>query len=295
MDAFFDFSKVIPKDSKLVAASIFKPPGGTAGCKRTAVYVEGMKRTAHDLPNKLPDWYYRIYYDDSFTNDLEFIAAIEEISALPHVQLVKFSFQEFRKPGQEYGHNGLFGSFVRFHAMFDPNISHVMFRNVNHIFMKDESERILDWVSVSDKDYVFYANPCYTWDPDMFYPYNCTVDREIEYENRFTRAGDGIFDHFIDIIKYKSYKTPSDYPVITRVLAGLFGSKGGRPCEDWTYMTDLLKILQTKPEFCNFAYGIDEIVLTSMFYKKGVLGSTVLENANYLVPIDNQEYKLRFL
>lgn len=282
----FEFSKEIPEGANIVATCIFKP---THSYRKISVYVSGMVKTAFDLPHKLPGWYHRIYYDDSFANDQQFQDAFDQISGLSHVQFVKFRFDQFRDVDQQWGHIGMFGSFVRFHAMFDTRVSHVLFRNVNHILMEHEPERILEWVN-SDNNYLFYANEFYTWDPDMYFPYNCREEDEVNYSNRFTRAG-GMFDHFTDIIKYKSYKRPADYPVITRVLAGLFGSKANRPIEHWNYMIDMLKTMQSKPEFSDFAYGTDEIVVTSMFYNFGVLGSTMRENNNYLIRIDNQEYR----
>tara|TARA_B110000858_G_scaffold120483_1_gene137568 strand:+ start:3323 stop:4507 length:1185 start_codon:yes stop_codon:yes gene_type:complete len=84
------------------------------------------------LKKKTPkNYYYRIYFDKSLNKIKEYKNLLEILRKLEKVQLIEFECNDFKNKNNKnnLSHLELFGTFMRFHAMFDkesPNLKTVI-------------------------------------------------------------------------------------------------------------------------------------------------------------------------
>jgi len=98
----------------------------------------------HLLNNVYPNNYYmRIYYDDSvYTND-KIKKLFDVIKDYKKIQLIKFNCPKYKK--NNINHIGLFGTVMRFHALFDndsPNMEMCVFIDADTIYTKKYIEEV---------------------------------------------------------------------------------------------------------------------------------------------------------
>jgi hypothetical protein len=98
--------------------------------KSSMIYYYGLSKLIEQLPNKLPNFYLRIYYDDSIItpkhNDDKingeitkyWIPLFNKLKNYKHVQPVHYNSPSFKIPNSIY-HDGLFGTLIRFLPIFD--------------------------------------------------------------------------------------------------------------------------------------------------------------------------------
>lgn len=84
------------------------------------------------LENKVPkNYYYRLYYDKSLTKIEAYKNLINILKKIEKVQLIEYECNNFKNMNNQTGlsHIDLFGTFMRFHALFDdksPNLKTVI-------------------------------------------------------------------------------------------------------------------------------------------------------------------------
>ncbi len=91
--------------------------------KKIDTYVYGLKYTADTLPKVLPNFYLRVYYDQSILNNPKWLKVIDHIKTNPKVQLVKFTHPWF--VDEDGYHLGTFGTLVRLYPLFSNDESNL--------------------------------------------------------------------------------------------------------------------------------------------------------------------------
>lgn len=149
-------------------------------------YYEGLRKLIDITPKYLPNYYLRIYYDDSIVkpeyeqkdiNDEikeKWLPLLEYAKSKKHVQLVKYYHKDY---AHGLGHVGLFGTLIRFIPLFDYEIN----KNLDIVFVSDidvESDirsglwnnldEMFDRFINSDSKFHFRARYCY-YTKDRFY------------------------------------------------------------------------------------------------------------------------------
>ena len=161
---------------------IFRPP--TNRNNKLKLYLESLHKCAGVLKQKLPGWIMRIYYDNSLSNDIfrkdKYLAdyylfkgtgrtkrkRIVPLIKRSNVQmiLVKCPSHFYQSDEQQYvaNHIGMFGSLMRYHAAFDPDVSYMVSRDAD--FAPDSvahnAKYIKQWVQ-SGKRYSYLHSPRY--------------------------------------------------------------------------------------------------------------------------------------
>ncbi len=168
---------------KVISVCLFRPPlklrnkgqGGTfGGNHQVLIYVNGLKRLIEHVHAVFPDWILRIYYDASLfvpgESETELCSsALEQIKTDKSVQLVQYYFPKFAENGDNYHHQSLFGTLVRFLAVFDPAITASFMRDIDMGLSIYDKKKIDMWLTTTNKDFWFYHNEnhigkyCFPW------------------------------------------------------------------------------------------------------------------------------------
>lgn len=309
------YNKKIAEGSNVISTSIFRPKQVIGGVKGKNIYINGMVNSAIDLPNKLPNWIYRIYLDYSFFeyNNIyeEFIEKLLEIIDLEHVQIVVVTCTDYLDEEGPFYHHGLFITNVRFLAIHDKNINHVVIRNVSTPILCKEVININKWIE-SDKNYMFYYDVGYNFKYSgmgqkaniTLYLLKCLNERLNNDEfKEFYETIDNLTNmRFLMQNKDFDFNTHvENNSKVWRVLAGLWGAKGGQNISVWT---DILRFLKDIKNITNengkckldiaggYKYGIDELALTFSLFKNNILGTIENENeSSYLIKIKTPNFR----
>lgn len=202
-----------------------------------------------------PNYYLRIYYDNSLETDTRFNNMINLFKKYNRIQLIKFTCEKFKS--QDIGHIHLFGTIMRFHPLFDkesPNIKTCVFIDADTVYKPLYLQEI-SLFEKSDK-LVMAFNGIYQL---SFYIIDNMDDSILN--NIHLPAGLTVIKK-TDIFKYdywdkyiNNFYKQDDLKFIMNYLDF---KRFGCPKNDTDY---------DKQSYSSFEYGVDEILLSFMVRK----------------------------
>ncbi len=105
--------------------SIFRMPDPY---KDESSYIDGLMLLMDNISKYIKGGVLRIYYDDSvIKKDDKWLPIIEKAKNTQFVQLIHYDFPQFKKNDGSFYHEGVFGTIIRFFALFNfTNISEIV-------------------------------------------------------------------------------------------------------------------------------------------------------------------------
>lgn len=168
----FQYEFVEPKEKyNIISCSIFRM---IDNYKNEYAYINGMHRLLNQFETKFPDYYLRIYYDNSVL-DYKTPKKIEntkklyqplfnKIKKYSKVQMVKYEMDKFK--ADEIHHKGVLGTLIRLYPLFDTEYN----KNIENIMVVDidmqqyEIDNLLKdnnkWLK-SGVDFYYRTRNCY--------------------------------------------------------------------------------------------------------------------------------------
>ncbi len=132
-------------------------------------YTDGLEKLLKTVHEFYPDWILRVYYDASLfvpdNTEAEGCKSLfEKLKTDKHVQLVQYHFPTFLEKNDIYCHQSLFGMITRFLAIFDPSVEVAFMRDadISPISQYDNINKIEQWLTTSNKDFLFYIQKIWT-------------------------------------------------------------------------------------------------------------------------------------
>lgn len=205
-----------------------------------ATYINGLLAMIKDVSKIYgDDWFLRVYYDDSISNDQDFISILEETSHLDCVQFSYFILHDFKLPG--LGHRGLVATIVRYLPLFEPFEVKVV-KNCRSRLTYYDKFKFNQWLEQSNKNWFFYNFPL----------------------NHFFGINGGQYSEFITSRYYVRHHSAS------------FACRAQLEPEQFLELYKYLGISLLKPGLYT-AYGIDEYSLTRFMYESKQVDDTTYE------------------
>jgi len=142
--------------------------------KKVDKYTNGLLMLANYVKDKYPDFKLRVYYDESL--ELSKIKTVENtveiLKKMPHVQLVKYKCPDYMT---NFGHQDLFGTFIRFLPLFN-NDSHKMIIvadiDIDENYKNDMLYVYDNFRNEKDYKFAYITHTCYKkpWTKNIDYP-----------------------------------------------------------------------------------------------------------------------------
>ena len=220
--------------------------------KKVDTYIQGLKYTAETLPKTLPNFYLRVYYDNSVLSNPKWKNVLTHIQKNPKVQLVKFEHPWF--VDNDGYHQGTFGTLVRLYPLFS----------------KDETN--LDIVLIGDVD---FNNGMFSYWKNIYKVFKKSKSQVHMYERRCNH----LVERVIRIVKHLNLpfspylnsfwsKIRFPYELLDNFLQCLHSLHGKDVCKEidmFVNETDYTKVKKANQmEKQKVMYGIDEICLLMM-------------------------------
>jgi hypothetical protein len=214
------------------------------------------------LTNYYPsNFYLRIYYDDSIFLDKKitsYPSILKKLKHHPKIQLVKFKFPKFMYKGR---HLNLFGTIIRFHALFeDNNAKIVYFRDLDEI---DSNKLIQDISNFKNSSFDILT-------------YSILINSSI-YRNDFNYKKKTNEDYYFHagstiIKKNKKIFKVTDWDYLLKLLTDDVDYKNHINYLD--FRKNAIKMIENKnngslnESYMMFTYGADKILLNYYLKKK---------------------------
>ena len=208
-------------------------------------YAEYLEQFTLSIINNSPDWFVRIYVDESiFTlKNKENIVWRKKLTNIMHerVQLICIKMPRYYIPESE-NHQGLLPVIFRYLPLFDPNVNICLFRDIDNIWTDQHQYFIDRWLS-GDEDICLFLNKDYKRQQMK----DLTKEDIILEEKYYTTILSGLWS----IRKAEGYTFPIE--MWYKIFAYL---------ESYTDFVNDNKYIGYKFHKIRFTYGFDELSLT---------------------------------
>lgn len=258
--------------------------------KSTKEYYNGLKLLIKNYRNFLPNYYFRLYYDDSVVVPMHkeenindevrnlWIPLIESMKDNKYIQLIKFDAIDFKKDNY---HDGLLGTVVRFIPMLDLEEN----KNINIVIVSDididnytmkNFQDVLHFMKANNSLFHYNSVNCYPSLPR----FDEISDEEIKLFPYPIMAGTivskikfpaSIFGDFMLCMKHLD--NPKCLPIKNFIL-------GER--------NSIYRLMDINTEN-NFVYGIDEFILMK-YFSKYITQNKITYSVNVKYDIDRATY-----
>lgn len=131
--------------------------------KADDIYIDGMRRIVDNVKEFLPGVYVRIHFDDSIcTGDAKWRELFADLSDDNTVQLMHYKHPRFAS--SDGTHEGLFGTLIRFHPLFDypanKNLRTVYVTDIDNL-ITNRNVMLLNEFRASASHFHFRTRACY--------------------------------------------------------------------------------------------------------------------------------------
>jgi hypothetical protein len=242
--------------------------------KNENMYTEGLHILLDNLENMFPDFYLRIYYDNSVidyktpnkiknTKNL-FKPLFDKLRSHPKVQMIRYEMNEFKY--DDIYHKGLVGTIPRLYPLFDTEYN----KNINLVIVSDIDLKNYELETIKKNLYNLKKSQL-----DFFYR---------------TRLNYELAPRFQILTKYFNVKFPImagtiinkiKFPLI--ILDDFFKcilNKNLQECEYYKKFDNLLNI-KHRSKLYEYKYGIDEIltiIMKEYLYKNKIKHLILIHN-----------------
>jgi hypothetical protein len=211
-------------------------------CDYLYLSIKGIRKTT-------PDWYVRLYIDSSLLHEDNpdkdiWLSKLKLILKIPNIQIIAVKFPRYYINGH---HKDLLPVMFRYLALFDENLSVILFRDVDNIYTSQHQYFVDKWLEQGDKDICVYMNNKYTRQqisdlvPESG---NSTVVLEDKHYNI-------IFGGLWNIKKAHGFS-----------FSKTLWQKLFAYCESYTSFTSDYKYIDSDKYGIKFMYGFDELALS---------------------------------
>jgi hypothetical protein len=281
-DSMFDYNKFDSKYPDMKTNSTYKLKSNN-----TPLLKKTKKAVKKNIKNKNNNYNYIF---NAFKYYISYIK--KNLDKYKFIEL--YSYELTDKKIKLPGHDETFGSLVRYEAFFDNNLSHVYCCNIRSPLTSKIITFINKWVN-SNKKLLSHKFSDYNITP--------TVRKSIILESgkkTFKTIKNPHFKITYDIIcEYNNIEKKRFYNSfnIYRYLAGVFGINLQK-LNITKLREDYNKMLKQYVEKINYAFGIDEYILSSLFYYDGFIKKiNQSENKNkktFKIPTNSDTYYINY-
>jgi hypothetical protein len=120
-------------------------------------YAEYLYVSVYSILQNTNDWYVRIYIDESVLSDRNpetpiWRDRLEKLIQYDRVQLICVKFPKYYI---DECHQGLLGVMFRYLTLFDPNVSIILFRDLDNIWTDQHQHYVDEWLRLGTDVYLF--------------------------------------------------------------------------------------------------------------------------------------------
>lgn len=277
-DNMFDFNKFDSKYPDMKTNSTYKlKSNNTSLLKKTKKAIKKNIKSGNNNYNYIFNAFR--YYINYIKNNLDKYKFIEF-----------YSYELTDKKNKLPGHDETFGSLVRYEAFFDNNLTHVYCCNIRSPLTVKIINYVNKWVN-SNKKLLSHKFSDYNILPTTRKAITLETGRKTVkvIKNKHYKIVYDITCEHNNIEKKRYYNSFSIY----RYLAGIFGINL-KSLDKEKLREDYNKILKQYVEKINYAFGIDEYVLSSLFYYDGFIQKNMNSKKTDKIPINSDTYYINY-
>lgn len=233
---------------KIYCMSAFQPWDPVSGfvTAKYQKYAEYLYLAVTAIHEQTSEWMVRIYIDESILNPANpdrkiWKKKFDLLLTLPRIQLICVKFPRYYLPAN--CHKELLAVLFRYLALFDPNVSICLFRDIDNVYTEQHNYFVNEWLK-TEKDICFFMNSEYKRQQIK----GLSPTGEIELEEKYYTT---ILSGLWNIRKPMGYAFPKS--IWQKIFAFI---------EDYTDCTSRREYKDFKNYGVRFSYGFDEIALT---------------------------------
>jgi hypothetical protein len=242
-------------------------------------YCDYLLLSLQSIMRNTPEWYVRLYIDDTIIHPNNpdrdiWESKLRLVLKMPRVQIIAIKFPKYYIDGH---HKDLLTVMFRYLALFDKNLSIILFRDVDNIYTSQHQYFVDKWLE-SGKDIFVYMNNKYTRQ-QMLDLVPASGDSNVILENKHYNI---IFGGLWNIRK------PSDYIFPKSLWQKMFVYT-----ESYTAFTSNKEYIDSNKYDIKFMYGFDELALSRVLVPIFIS----MDLSFYAVPIkiyDTSVFKIMF-
>ena len=158
-----DSSKIIEKIYSVSAFQLHLPAFGKFFTNEYQKYAEYLVLMIDSIILRSPEWYIRIYMDESIihpenSDSVIWNAKLTYLKTLERVQIICVKFPRYYLPN--HCHKELLPVMFRYLTLFDPNLSIILLRDIDNIYTEQHEWFVNEWLERGD-DICFFMHENY--------------------------------------------------------------------------------------------------------------------------------------